>query len=133
MMPIFWISNLRIKSLVPAANLLAAKTHTCDFPTGSATVVMRCSSRKNPFFTIHFRTHASPYKTWDGKAAWRTSTLRVHHLQGQIPVLQLNGFTTAEFTSQIEEVVAHVKSLIHVTDSPRTSYYDLHKKWLRVE
>ena len=111
MMPIHWKSNSRIKNLVPAANLVAPKTSTADFPPSAATIVMRDVRTAKPPFTIHICSASIPYKTWNGSMGFSKRTLRVHYLGRDF--LELNGYATTGYIEQIDQIIAHVKSLVY--------------------
>ena len=113
MMPIHWKSNSRIKNLVPAANLVAPKTSTADFPASAATIVMRDVRTAKPPFTIHICSASIPYKMWNGVG--NHATLRVHYRTGSDgrEMLELNGYATIGYSEQIDQIIAHVKSLVY--------------------
>ena len=115
MMPIHWKSNSRIKNLVPAANLVAPKTSTADFPASSATIVMRDVRTAKPPFTIHICSASIPYKMWNGSMGFYKRTLRVHYRTGSDgrDMLELNGHATTGYSEQIDQIIAHVKSLVY--------------------
>ena len=110
MMPIHWKSNSRIKNLVPAANLVAPTTSTADFPPSAATIVMRDVRTAKPSFTIHIRSASIPY----GLVVYKY-TLRVHCRTGSDgrDMLELNGYATTGYSEQIDQIIAHVKSLVY--------------------
>lgn len=116
MMPIHWKSNSRIKNLVPAANLVAPRTITADFPASAATIVMRDVRTAKPPFTIHICSAAIPYKMWNGSTGVSKRTLRVHYAPHPVGLdhLELNGYATTGYSEQIDQIIAHVKSIIHV-------------------
>ena len=120
MMPIHWKSNSRIKNLVPAANLVAPRTITADFPASAATIVMRDVRTAKPPFTIHICSAAIPYKMWNGSTGVSKRTLRVHYRRigsggsDGSDHLELNGYATTGYSEQIDQIIAHVKSIIHV-------------------
>ena len=116
MMPIYWKSNSRIKSLVPASNIVAPKTSTADFPASAATVVMRDIRSAKPPFTIHICSASAPYKNGLLCGGVYTRTLRVHVRVGKdgADFLELNGYATTGYSGQIDQIIAHVKSLIYV-------------------
>ena len=115
MMPIHWKSNSRIKNLVPAANLVAPKTSAADFPASSATIVMRDVRTAKPPFTIHICSASIPHKMWNGSMGFSKRTLRVHYRTGSDgrDMLELNGYATTGYSEQIDQIIAHVKSLIY--------------------
>ena len=116
MMPIHWKSNSRIKNLVPAANLVAPKTSTADFPLSAASIVMRDVRTAKPPFTIHICSASIPYKMWNGSTGLSKQTLRVHFRigSGGSDLLELNGYATTGYSEQIDQIVNYVKSIIYV-------------------
>jgi len=124
MMPIHWKSNSRIKNLVPAANLIAPRTITADFPASAATIVMRDVRTAKPPFTIHICSAAIPYKMWNGSTGLSKRTLRVHYAPRPVGLgllvngvyldhLELNGYATTGYSEQIDQIVNYVKSIIY--------------------